>query len=75
MEWKVIGYAGKDAEEVDVEVSNGYLCSITSMASWWNELELHFVFVAYDIFHVFGDFVVEHMLFGDYSCPLQAHKE
>ena len=27
------------------------------------------------MFHGLGDFVVEHMLFGDYSCPFQAHKE
>ena len=69
---KVTGYAGKDAEEVGLEVLDGYLCSITSMASWWHELELHVVFVAYDILHIFGDFVVEHMLFGDDACSFQA---
>ena len=48
---KVVDDSGKDAEEVCLEVSNGYFRCIAPVVVWWDQFHLHLVRVAYDFFH------------------------
>jgi hypothetical protein len=50
------------AEEVRLEIPDGHLGCIASVATWWHHFELEFLFFFDVEFHVVQDFVVEDLL-------------
>ena len=67
MEWKVISYPRDDTVEMCLEISDGYLCCVATVASRWNEFHLHLVLLSYYYLHGFRHFVIEDMFPWDGS--------
>ena len=62
---EVVGYTGKDAQKVGLEVADGDLGCIPAVAAGWNQFVHHLVIVSYEGFHGVGDLVVKYMFAGD----------
>jgi hypothetical protein len=73
--WKVLGYIGKDAEEVSFEVACGYLGCIASVATWWHQFHIQFARVTNMILHVFRYLIVKDIFLGDNAGLFELEQE
>ena len=67
-----VGYSGKDAEIMRLEILNGHLSYIVSVAAQGNKFVFRFVLVPDDALHGFRYFIVQDMLLSFNTCVLEA---